>query len=54
MYPLLLKGINVEKLHCDVCELAKHHRASFPISNKRVSSPFVLVIFGILPQVLIF
>ena len=43
MYPLLFKGINVEKLHCDVCELAKHHRASFPISNKRVSSPFVLV-----------
>ena len=43
MFPLLFKGIDVEKLHCDVCELAKHRRASFPISNKRVSIPFMLI-----------
>ena len=43
MLPLLFKGIDVEKLHCDVCELAKHQHASFPISNQRVSIPFVLV-----------
>ena len=43
MFPLLFKGIDVEKLYRDVCELAKHRRVSFPISNKRVSIPFVLV-----------
>ena len=43
MFPLLFKGIDVEKLHCDICELAKHLRASFIISNKRVSIPFALV-----------
>ena len=43
MFPLLFKGIDVEKLLCDVCELAKHHHVSFPISNKRVSIPFALV-----------
>lgn len=43
MFPLLFKGVDVEKLHCDVCEFAKHRRASFPISNKRVSSPFALI-----------
>ena len=41
MLPLLLKGIDVEKLHSDVCKLAKHH--SFPVSNRRVSIPFALV-----------
>ena len=29
MFPLFFKGINVEKLHCDVCELAKHCRVFF-------------------------
>ena len=43
MFPLLFKGINVPKLHYGVCELVKHHRVSFPISNKRVSISFVLV-----------
>jgi len=43
MLPLLFKEIDVEKLHCDVCELAKHRRASFPISNKRASIPFALI-----------
>ena len=56
MFPLLFKGIDEEKLHCDVCELAKHRCATFPISNKRVSIPFVLVHndIWILPQFLIF
>ena len=43
MFALLLKGINVEKLHCDVCKLAKHRRSSFSISNNKISIPFVLV-----------
>ena len=29
MFPLLFKGIDVENLHCDICELAKHKRAFF-------------------------
>ena len=40
MFPLLFKGIDVEKLYCDVCEFAKNHCASFQISNKRASIPF--------------
>ena len=43
MFPFLFKGIDVKKLHCDVCVLAKHRRASFSISNKKVSIPFALV-----------
>ena len=44
MFPLLFKGIDVERLHCDVCELAKQHCTSYPISNKRVSIPFTMEI----------
>ena len=29
--------------HCNLCELAKHIHTSFPISNKRMSSPFTLI-----------
>ena len=35
--------MDVESFHCEVCELAKHHHASFPISNKRTSIPFSLI-----------
>lgn len=41
--PSLFKGIDVEKLHYNVCELTKHYRASFLISNKRGSIPFALI-----------
>ena len=43
MFPSLFKGLTVEKFHCDVCELAKHKRTSFPVSNKRTSAPFTLI-----------
>ena len=43
MFPLLFKGIDVENLHCDICELAKHKRAFFPVSNKRTSIHFALI-----------
>ena len=48
-FPLLLKNVDVSNLHCDICEFAKHHRVSFPLSNTRTSSPFSLIhsdIFG--------
>jgi len=39
-FPSLFKNLNVESLHCEVCELAKHKLVPFPISNKRSPSPF--------------
>lgn len=43
MFPSLFKGLNITDFHCDVCELAKHTRVSFPISNKRSLHPFELI-----------
>jgi transposase InsO family protein len=43
MFPSLFKGVMIEHFHCDVCELAKHKRASFPISNTRALTPFSLI-----------
>ena len=43
MFPSLFKGLSAEFFHCDVCELAKHKRVSFPISNERSSIPFYLI-----------
>ena len=42
IFPSLFKNLNVGSLHCEVCELAKHKRVSFPISNKMSSFPFSL------------
>ena len=39
----LFKGFDLGMFHCEVCELAKHKRVSFPISNTRVSIPFTLI-----------
>ena len=57
MFPLLFKGIDVENIHCDICELVKHKHASFPVTNKRTSIHFELIhsdIWGssIIPNVL--
>nr|KYP41064.1 Retrovirus-related Pol polyprotein from transposon TNT 1-94 [Cajanus cajan] len=43
LFPSLFKNLNVESLHCEVCEFAKHKRVPFPISNKMSSFPFFLV-----------
>ena len=42
MFPLLFKGIDVERFHCDICKLAKH-KCAFPTNNKRTSIPFALI-----------
>ena len=44
VFPLLFKGIDVAKLHCEVCEFARHRYAFFPISNKIVSTPFATIL----------
>ena len=43
MFPSLFKNIDVEFFHCEVCEFAKLHRVSFPLSNTRSLSPFSLI-----------
>lgn len=43
LYPELCQGIDASHFQCEVCELAKHTRVSFPISNKRSISPFQLI-----------
>ena len=42
MFPSLVKKLNSEEFHCDVCEFAKHTRISFSINNKS-SHPFNLI-----------
>ena len=43
MFPTLFKGLDIQPFHYDICEYAKHIHVSFPISNKRSSSPFFLI-----------
>ncbi|RVW82043.1 Retrovirus-related Pol polyprotein from transposon TNT 1-94 [Vitis vinifera] len=43
MFPHLFQGLDISEFHCETCELAKHTRVSFPISNKRSSHPFHLI-----------
>jgi len=43
MFPTLFRGLSVTDLHYDVCEFSKHHRVSYPISNKLSSIPFCLI-----------
>ena len=43
MFPPLFENVSVENLHCDVCELAKHHRVSFPLSSIKFVKTFSLI-----------
>ena len=43
MFPHLFQGLDISKFHYKTCELTKHTRVSFPISNKRGSHPFHLI-----------
>ncbi|XP_052730972.1 retrovirus-related Pol polyprotein from transposon TNT 1-94 isoform X1 [Vigna angularis] len=43
MFPHLYENLDISKLHCETCELAKHTRAFFPNSNNRSSQPFQLI-----------
>ena len=43
MLPSLFSGINESDLHCEVCILAKSHRALFPPSMNKRPFPFDLV-----------
>ena len=41
LFPFLFRKLNVESFHCDVCELAKNKRSTFPTNNKRSLEPFI-------------
>ena len=43
MFPSLFTNVDFNNLHCVSCELAKHHRVSFPIVNKISDTPFSLI-----------
>ena len=43
MFSYLFQRSDISKFHCKTCELAKHTRVSFPISNKRSSHHFHLI-----------
>ena len=43
LFPSLFTSLRTENFKCEVCELAKHKRVTFPISNKRSPDPFSLI-----------
>lgn len=43
VFPSLFRGLDVESLHCDVREIAKHKCVPFPTSNKKSLVPFYLI-----------
>lgn len=43
MFPSLFASSCKDKLVCDVCELAKHTRATYPSSSERSQTPFEIV-----------
>ena len=43
LFPSLLENFDVSSFKCDVCELAKSHRASFPLTLSRSPVPFMII-----------
>ena len=43
MFPSLFASCRMDKLVCEVCELAKHTRTNYPSSNERSKVPFEVV-----------
>jgi len=43
MFPSLFTKESVESFKCDVCQIAKHHRATYPSGNTKSVNPFDLV-----------
>jgi len=47
MFPFLFTNESVESFKCDVCQIAKHYRATYLSSNTKSIDPFDLVHFDI-------
>ena len=43
LFPSLFANFDVSSFQCDVCELAKSHRASFPLTLNKSSVPFMII-----------
>ena len=43
MFPSLFSNKFVESFHCDVCEFAKNHHATFSLSSNKSIEPFDLI-----------
>ena len=49
LFPSLFSKVDISIFHCEVCELAKSHRVSFPITLNKSPVPFILIhsMFGV-------
>ena len=43
MFPSVILNNNVSNFSCEACDLGKHHRFSFVLSNNKNSLPFTLI-----------
>ena len=43
LFPSLFANFDVSSFKCDVCELAKIHRASFPLTLTKSPVPFMII-----------
>lgn len=43
LFPSLFTDIDISSFHCDTCELAKSHRASFPLRLNKSPFPFMII-----------
>lgn len=43
VFPSLLTHTQISDLKCDICILAKSHRATYPLSTNKSNSPFALI-----------
>ena len=47
LFPSLFANFDVSSFKCDVCELAKNHRASFPLTLNKSPVPFMIIHFDV-------
>ena len=43
LFPSFFANFDVSSFKCDVCELAKSHRASFPLTLNKSAIPFMII-----------
>ena len=48
LFPSLFSNFDVSSFKCDVCELAKSHRASFPLTLNKSPVPFMIIHYNVL------
>ena len=43
LFPSLFERVDFSSFHCDICELAKSHRTSFPLILSKSLLPFMVI-----------